>query len=304
MANYSFEKGKHGGTAGSIYPYFRVLSGNIPLGQDYKDYIPAGFLKCAGQILQADQYPQLAELLGVGNACIYRKEGTVLAEKNDNGTGGSFQLPDLGSKYIAASSNPGQYLNTTTVDTDTNTTVQRAGVEVSLEGNGDEIEFTYTGNFRSPGVSSLTISGNWRVVSPPSRTPATTLGISNFVAHAHDGTYTIANQTNLNSNALARAAFVFVPFVCLQNSNGKRCTSQSNYGVQLENIDFSDFGEDEDHDHPLGGVTLSQSQSASIPAVDISASGITTTVKMRTNTLSKIDSVAPKFIICEYLIKY
>lgn len=304
MANYSFEKGKHGGAAGSIYPYFRVLSGNIPLGQDYDDYIPAGFLKCVGQILQADQYPQLAELLGVGNACIYRKEGTTLAERNDNGTGGSFQLPDLGSKYIAASSNPGQYLNTTTIDAGTNTVIQRAGIEVSLEGNGDEIEFNYTGNFRSPGVSSVSITGNWRVVSPPSRTPPTTLSISNFVAHAHDGTYTIASQTNLNSNALGRAAFVFRPFVCLRNASNKRCEGQANFGVSLESIDFSDFGEDEDHIHPLGSVTLSQNPRASIPAVDISASSITTTVKMRTRTLSKIDSVAPKFIICEYLIKY
>ena len=213
-------------------------------------------------------------------------------------------MPDLGSKYIATSSNPGQYSNTTTIDRTTNATIQRAGIEVQLESAGDTVEFNYTGDFRSPGAT-LSFSGNWRNVSPPSKTPATTLSISNFVAHCHDGTYTIASQTNINSQAVARATYIFEPLrPCNRRSSTKICTDRKNYGVSLEQIDFSDAGEDDEHTHPLQTPALSESKSGSIPAVNLSSSSIVTTVKVRTRQLSKIDDIAPKFIICEYLIKY
>lgn len=304
MAYYSFEKGKYGGPTGTIFPFFRELNGLLPIDQDYKDYVPAGFLKCRGQILQADQFPSLAELLGVGESCIYKKEGTVLQERNDNGTGGTFQLPDLGSKYIATSANPGQYSNTTTVDPVTNASIQRAGIEVNLESAGDSVEFTYSGNFRSPGAT-LAFTGRWNLVSPPSKTPSTTLSISNFSAHAHNATYTIASQTNLNSQAIARAAYIYEPLrPCNRRSASKRCTSQSNYGVSLEQVDLGETGNDRGHNHPLSNPAVSETKSGNIPPVLLSASPIVTTVNVRTRSLSKIDDIAPKFIICEYLIKF
>ena len=89
MANYSFEKGRYGGPTGAIFPFFRELSGDLPTEQDYDDYVPAGFIKCKGQVLSATQYPGLAAIIGVGEACIYRKEGTTLAEPNQDGSGGT-----------------------------------------------------------------------------------------------------------------------------------------------------------------------------------------------------------------------
>ena len=62
MASYSFEKGKYGGPTGTIFPFFRHVNGNLPsLTKIMKTLCPAGYLKCNGQILSADQFPQLAE---------------------------------------------------------------------------------------------------------------------------------------------------------------------------------------------------------------------------------------------------
>ena len=90
MKTYSFEKGKHGGPTGAIFPFFTDVNGLIPVDQQYRDFCPAGFLKCRGQILQANQYPQLAQGLGVGAQCIYRKADTILEEADEDGTGGTF----------------------------------------------------------------------------------------------------------------------------------------------------------------------------------------------------------------------
>ena len=59
-----------------------------------------------------------------------KKLHTVLANRNEQGTGGTFQLPDLGSKYITTASNPGVYSNDTTINPTTQLTVQRAGIAV------------------------------------------------------------------------------------------------------------------------------------------------------------------------------
>tara|TARA_B100002019_G_C21249135_1_gene590071 strand:- start:833 stop:1744 length:912 start_codon:yes stop_codon:yes gene_type:complete len=303
MKTYSFEKGKHGGPTGVIFPFFADINGLIPVDQDYRDLCPAGFLKCRGQILQADQFPALAEVLGVGNQCIYRKDGTTLEERSEDGTGGTFQLPDLGSKYITAASNSGQYLNSTTKDEDNNI-IDRAGVAVTLDSSGDSIEFSYTGEFSAPAVT-LSFTGQWRFVQPPSRTPETTLTIGNFVAHGHLGSYTIAQRINLNSQGMRQCAWAggypcFQPSGKLIGSAGDRAV-----GVQLVNISFNDAGIDSAHDHGLGIPSINVTgPTSTIPAVTLGVSGVTTTVNMRVRDLAKMDDISPKFVITEYLIKF
>jgi hypothetical protein len=306
MKNYSFEKGKHGSATGAIFPFFTDLNGLLPLDQDYRDYCPAGFLKCRGQILQADQFPALAEILGVGSQCIYRKEGVTLQERDDNGTGGTFQLPDLGSKYITASSNPGSYNNDTTTD-ENNNPIQRAGIGTVLTSSGDIVEFGYTGDFSAPAFP-LSFTGQWRFLSPPSRTPAATTTIGNFIAHGHLGDYSIGARINQNNQALRQCVWngpVFFIIPCGNPTGRAFAQGDLNPGVQHVYLSFDDAGEDSDHAHPLGTPTLAtQGPTGTIPAVTLSASGITTTVNIRTRQISKMDDIAPKFIIAEYLIKF
>ena len=198
---YSFERGRHGGPCGAIFPFFRELNGLSATGDDYKTFIPAGFLKCRGQILSADQYPNLARVLGVGASSIFRKEGTTLSDREEDGTGGTFQLPDLGSKYIVANSNAGTYSNIEVINPGTNATSQRAGVAVEMEAQGDTVDFPYTGDFKVPG-RSLTITGNVQQKSPPSSTEEETLSIGQFLAHGHNAEFKIAKRINFRNDGL------------------------------------------------------------------------------------------------------
>ena len=74
MANYAREKSKYGGIIGSIQVYTTTLPlANDPLDSTWRSQIPAGFLRCDGSILPASEYPELAALLGTGDASKFRK---------------------------------------------------------------------------------------------------------------------------------------------------------------------------------------------------------------------------------------
>ena len=307
MASYSYEKGKYGGPCGSIFPFFRQINGNLPTEQDYEDFIPAGYLKCNGQILSAEQFPQLADLLGVGDSCLYKKADITLANRNDQGTGGTFQLPDLGSKYITTASNPGIYSNDTAINPSTGLTVQRAGIAVNLASNGDTVDFTYEGDFKANGVSSLNFVGVWKTVSPPSKTPATTINTGNLIAHGHRGTHTITHSINQNNQGMATGswagAFYGGGVLCYQPAKVV-CSADANFGVTFVALDITESGTESSHTHSLSSVSLSTSYSGSIPSTTMTAAGLVTTVNMKTKNTFKMDDIAPKFILCEYLIKY
>ena len=304
-SHYSFEKGKHGGVCGMIFPYFRLLNGNIP-GTDYQEYVPAGYLKCRGQILSADQYPNLANILGVGSTCIYKKEATVLTEASDDGTGGTFQLPDLGSKYIAGSSSPGSYNDDTVTNPTTQATVQRAGVAVELLASQNEVLFNYTGSFRHAGVSSLSFSGQWRAISPPTRTSESDVTASDFLAHGHEASLTIGRRINTRNDALLQMAYRGSRFgggFCC-SEEGTPCPPNGNAGVGFQNIFATEDGVESSHQHTMPSPIVSANPSGSIGPVLLDSSSLETTVTMNTATTFKMDDIAPKFIICEYLIKY
>jgi hypothetical protein len=309
MAFYSFEKGKYGGYCGCIFPFFGTLTGLSSLGSDYLDYIPAGYLKCRGQILSADQYPNLAEVLGVGQTSIYKKPSSILQERNADGTGGTFQLPDLGSKYITANSTSGGYANTTSVNTATNLTVDRAGVEVTLESQGSSVDFFYSGNFNLPG-RNITLTGNVVPVAPPSSTSETSPTIGEFLGHGHNSTMKIARRINTRNEAVSSVSIRrrggILGLFC-GDAGRTICRADADFGLEHKSIILEEEGSDTATKHKHFGVfpvKNSETKSASTKDVLISASPLTTTVNINTASVIKMDDIAPKFILCEYLIKY
>lgn len=305
MAYYSFEKGKYGGACGSIYPFFRSLSGLSSLGQDYVDYVPAGYLKCRGQILSANDYPNLARILGVGNACIYKKTGSLLQDPDADGTGGTFQLPDLGSKYITASNTAGLYLNNTTVNPRTNTSVDRAGVEVEISSQGTSVDFSYTGDFRVPG-RTIGLTGQMTPVSPPTSTDPETVSIAQTLSHAHNATFKISRRINYRSDGMNGSTWRKRNYTCgFAGSAG--CDANDNYGLAHKGVTLIEEGTDSGTNHRHYGtfpIKTGESKTASVDELLISAGPLVTTVNVNTATTFKMDNVAPKFILCEYLIKY
>ena len=304
MAYYSFEKGKYGGPCGTIYPFFRDLNSTSPLDDEYKNNIPAGFLRCRGQILSANQYPNLARVIGVGGQCIYKKANTVLQDPDEDGNGGTIQLPDLGSKYITSGQNSGTYENTTIINPATNLSVQKAGVGVTLESRQSSVEFTYSGDFRVPG-RNLSFTGNIAVTGP-SNSDASEVGISQCLAHGHHVTHLLSSRINYRNDGLSYATWRRV-YIC-SKTNGRECLANENFGLQHNSLTLLEEGTDAGTNHRHGTmfptITSLPNPTGSVNTVNISASGLITTVNVNVNNTFKMDDIAPKFILCEFLIKF
>lgn len=304
MAYYSFEKGKYGGPCGTIYPFFRTLNSTSPLDDEYKNNIPAGFLRCRGQILSANQYPNLARVIGVGGECIYRKEGTTLQDPEEDGTGGTIQLPDLGSKYITSGQNSGTYEGDSIVNPATNLTVQKAGVGITLEAREDSVEFTYSGSFRVPG-RNLGFTGNVAATGP-SNSDQTTVGASQALAHGHQVTHLLSSRINYRPDGLSYATWRRV-YICSRTGR-RECLANENFGLEHNTLTLLEEGTDAGTNHRHGTlfptITAAPNPTGSISTVDISAAGLITTVNVNTRNTFKMDDIAPKFILCEFLIKF
>jgi hypothetical protein len=296
---YSFEKGKHGGTAGYIFPFFTYLSSLVPDGE-YQQYIPAGFLKCQGQILNADQYLALAEIIGVGSQCIYAREGVTLDERNPDRSGGQIQLPDLGSKYIVGAQTSGIYSNT---ETEING-LERAGIGVEISSNGDEVQFFYSGEFRVPS-RDLTVVGGVVPISPRISTDETFLTPRNYLPHGHTSTFSTADRINTNRNGIQKAKWSG-NFLCSRRGR-VICDDQTNFGVQYNFVELEEAGTESGSTHKhynLLPSVINQTASSTANESLIPAGSLVTTVKVRTKEQVKMDEFAPKYILCEYLIKY
>lgn len=304
---YAYQKGKFGGPSGTIFPFFRDFIGTNPQDEEYVAYVPAGFLRCRGQILSANQFPELASIVGVGEGCIYRKEGTTL-QNAVNGVGGTFQLPDLGSKFISAGSTPGQYNN---LRLSSNENVYKAGIEVTLASAGNDITFTYAGNFTIP-AHSANVFGNW-TLQAQTTTSSVSVSDGQMLTHAH-----YANVAQLHYGSTPSCGFKWKYQPCWGGGwswlNLCACNSSSEVNKQefigdliAMGIELSELGSDTGttHNHSGASPTItSQSKSANMATTTISASSIVTTVRLNTASTIKIDAVSPKFILCEYLIKY
>jgi hypothetical protein len=299
---YSFQKGKYGGQCGFIFPYFSELNTNNNIDEKYLNDIPAGFLRCRGQILSADQYPELASLIGVGDECIYKKSTTILQNRNADGTGGTLQLPDLGSKYISAGSSPGSYDNMFVEGVTTTTPIYRAGVEVSLDSVGNEITFTYSGNFTIP-QHQVNLSGQWTVRSPSS-TGRTVVNEGQVLTHGHYATFAQL-QNGVSGQCGGRWRWRTVIYYCRQR--GIVANSPGFIRLQPIGIAADEAGSESGTNHSHNNanfVITNQTKRGIMDQTSFPASSIQTTVRLNTSSTTKIDSIAPKFILCEYLIKH
>lgn len=290
-AYYSFHKGKFGGVVGTIYPFTRTLDGDRPIDIDWRTYAPAGYLRCDGSILDADEYVALAEIIGVGDECIYRKEGTILENRNENGSGGEIQLPDFGSKYLSAStSNTGLVFDATAIQESTGRVVERVGVGVDLVSNqGEEITVNYSGNFAIP-TTDIPISGNF-VLDAPFQSAAAQIRQEQILTHGHYANVARIESPNVNSRewdnggAGGRVSPVVRPY------------NQFPVGI-------SGSVQSTQHEHGISRTNPNTNITASLQSTEIDASNITTTVNVDVSDTTAFNDVTQRFILVEYLIKF
>lgn len=176
---YGSEKAKIGTATGTIIVWARAIQNDTDLDSAV---LPAGYLRCDGTRYNASNFPALAEVIGTGANCIYKKPTNALSDTQ-------IQLPDLGSKHILGSGggNIGVYYDVN-VGT-TNTRRVGVGVEITNEQGDNFGEIGYNGFLRLPSQPDIDFNGNPAWVTP-SRTDETTVSIAGFQGHAH-----LANTT-------------------------------------------------------------------------------------------------------------
>ena len=91
------ERTKIGTTTGTLIAFPQELEVNDPNVGNSAELLPSGYLRCDGGIYSETIYPALAQILGTGDACAFKQEGVTLSNTQ-------FQVPDLRSKFIRASS--------------------------------------------------------------------------------------------------------------------------------------------------------------------------------------------------------
>jgi len=292
---YSAEKAKFGGTTGTIIPFMRQLpTSNFPDQGNWKNYVPAGYLRCDGSIYKADLFPVLASIIGVGTTCRFAKITTGSNAISSD----SIQLPDLGSKYIRCSNSSGQYLNLTTAQ---DATISKVGVETEVSSLvGSTATITYAGTFNLTGATDIKFSGNPFFTSDNAGfSPQDFLTEDNFQAHGHNadsGVFTYLGKWK-DSN--------------WENNGGSGSnTGRTDGSNNLQQIEApTNAPNNPSHNHQVQFPTSTQLKANTTFSFKynnnqtISADGLVTTVNLSTDNVKKLDNVIQPYILVEYIIK-
>ena len=172
------ERTKIGTTTGTLIAFPQELEVNDPNVGNSASLLPAGYLRCDGGVYSESVYPALAEVLGTGSECAFKQEGQNLLDTQ-------FQVPDLRSKFIRASSASDQgVINDNTVTNAAGQTIERSGVGVNVSSNvGSNAVVDMVGQFRVP-PRTVTLTGNVGFTRPR-RPDEEVVPISGFLPHMH-----------------------------------------------------------------------------------------------------------------------
>lgn len=295
--NYTFERGKYGVFPGTIIAFARTLTGNDPTGNDFKQRIPAGFLRCDGSIRNGVDYPNLKQILGVGSNSKFRKESITLEEDVAlNTSGGQFQLPDLGSKFIQANSSSGVYTGDTILSPN-DVVTQKVGIGVDLSLNlGNQINMPYTGEFSIPN-QPINFLGNQNF--------GTTLGVvsdevnvndSSYLMHGHYSNLPVYAYSNNENESLNMSVGGIDPSPFL--------TSINSVGIVGQVSQVAGDTENATHLHTIDRSFPTRSTNSSITAFTADGFNVVSEVNLVEQNTFKMDDLVPRYILVEYLIKY
>lgn len=296
---YTNEKGRYGGITGSIIPYtIKMPAVNDGLTGDWKDYLPAGYLRCDGSILKSQVYPVLAQVLGTGNDSKFRKDGTDLAFDE-------FQLPDLGSKYISGGNASGTYLNSTITNSNagSQTGSYRVGAEINvLSLVGDTETITYTGSFTVV-PKDIEFIGNpsYGTTTTDGKTLTAFLSEQEFQAHGHDADVGIFSY-------LGRWLDSFAVNTTTGTSQGGNDGQNEGSNNLLTVSAPTDSSAVVGHSHFINfpnttTVKNNNGLTFAFNETEIDTLGLESTVTVTTEKLYKLDEATPPYILVEYLIK-
>lgn len=287
---YTKEKAKFGGITGSILPYtIKLPEANDPATGDWKKFVPAGYLRCNGQVLKASQYPALALVLGTGQESKFAKNPNDLADDE-------FQLPDLGSKYVRSSLASGEYLNVTLQQDETITKVGTETEVVSLV--GDTATIGYSGTFEIQGKNGIGFTGVPFFRANDVNTFDDFLSESNFQAHGHNADVGIFSYLGIWTDSR------FVEGVGRGSNNGQNEGANNQVPVQAP----TDATATVSHNHRINLPLTSElktknSLSYGYGDTSVSADGLQSIITITTDNVKKLDDAISPYILVEYIIK-
>lgn len=295
MANYTYERSKYGGCVGSIIIHSTpgISTTNDPATAQFRDDIPAGYLKCDGSVLNSKDFLALSRILGVGDECRFKREASNVRNADAlTGDLGQFQLPDLGSKVIVGGRGSGTYNNDFVDREDTTAAVtNRVGPQVEVICNeGNTITTSYLGAARITASGTLNMLGNPRYTLERNTTE-TQLDIENFQGHLHN-----SNQSYLNFSTRHQVGGE-------GGKDGQTSSGNSGAGNQL---DFTaEGGRESIHDHRITRPTIyTHNFTYSYAQQDIDMAGVTARVDVDISNQEKIDQLVTPFILVQYIIKF
>lgn len=295
MANYTREKSRYGGHVGSILMHSTpgLGSSNDPRSAIFKEKIPAGYLKCDGSVLNVKDYYALAQVLGIGDNCRFKKENVALRNEDPTlGDLGQFQLPDLGSKVVLGGRATGTYVNDV-IETDIigARRVNRVGPQIEVISNsGNRITAAYIGNMLIPASGSLNMLGSPKF-NMARNTSETALEIENFQGHAHNSSQRYLNYTGTHQVGGEGG------------KDGAKFSGNSGAGNVFEVT--NDGGGSSIHDHSLTRpFTYSSNFTYTYPQTNVDMSGVSAYIDVDLSDEEKLDQLVTPFILVEYIIKF
>ena len=149
---YSKERSKYGNLTGQIIIWPVEYTGD-PNDAVNRKNLPAGYLKCDGTKYQAEDYPQLAAILGTGSTTTFIRKN-MDGSNFDNVADSQFMVPDFGSKYPEPTSgaNAGVYNDIRKKNiNDQEKSRSGIGIEATVtQGTNNVIPITYSGKIAVP----------------------------------------------------------------------------------------------------------------------------------------------------------
>ena len=300
--NYTRQKAFYGGIVGTIQQNALegVLLDKDPLNPIFKDNLPAGFLACDGRVYNAKDYYCLAQTLGIGDECRFKKDNVTLRNPDlETGDLGSFQVPDLGSKVMVGGRGTGTYDNLTKED---KPNINRVGVEVDASTNvGSRINCNYNGYMQIDADLDIPFNGNikYNMIRKSSKHQ---MQLDQFQGHAHETTdnhhvlnYTGNAKIDGDGKASGGEGTTGNPFVNVNAFAGNE--------IQYSNESTSTSTDG--HDHALTRPeSYASNFSYKYDTKNVNLDGLQSYIDVDVTSLDVLNQVVTPFIMVHYIIKF
>ena len=281
--NYARQKAHYGGIVGTIQQNAieGVLLDKDPTNPIFKEYLPAGFLACDGRVYNVKDYYCLAQTLGIGDECRFKKEGVTLRNPDtETGDLGSFQVPDLGSKVMVGGRDTGAYAGLTKTN---KPNINRVGVEVEASTNvGNTIICNYNGHMQIDAEQDIEFNGNIKY-NMARETNSIPLSYTGNAKIDGDGKSSVGEGSSAtpfaNVNAFA--------------------------GNVLEQVVVNTLRGEQTHDHTLTKPTsYPHNFKYKYGTVNVPLDDMQSTIDVDVETLDVLNQVVTPFIMVHYIIKF